>query len=115
MGAKYIDARLTREEESVTEKEGTFWRPVAGFEVWRDNARARVIGELNWMPGFNDGSIEIIRVVNGGVRFFFSKHSTIDIGIRHQSNYDGIAESAIQTRLTFHLPTHAFRDRVVGN
>ena len=120
MGAKYIDARLDREDFAgdVTEHVGTFWRPVAGFELWRDNARARLLGELNWMTEFDDidgGSIETVRVVSGGVRFFFSKHSTFDIGVRHQDNYDGIAESAIQTKLTFHLPTHALRDRVVGN
>ena len=89
-----------------------------GFEVWRDNSRARVVGELNWMTSFDDangGTIEDVRVVSGGVRFFFSKHATFDIGVRQQSNYDGIAESAIQTKLTLHLPTHTFRDRVVGN
>ena len=120
VGAKYIDARLEREEitGAVIQREGTFWRPVAGVELWRDNARARVLGELNWMTEFDDangGTIETVRVVNGGVRFFFSKHSTFDIGVRHQGNYNGIAESAIQTKMTFHLPTGALRDRVVGN
>ena len=120
IGAKYIDARLERKDfsDNVTQREGTFWRPIVGIELWRDNARARVLGELNWMTEFDDvdgGTIETIRVINGGVRFFFSKHATFDIGVRHQGNYDGIAESAIQTKMTFHLPTGALRDRVVGN
>ena len=119
VGAKYIDARLGRldQADETTTNKGTFWRPVVGFELWRDNDRARVVGEINYMTGFDDvdgGSIEIIRVINGGVRFFFSRHATFDIGIRQQSNYVGIAESAIQTKVTFHLPTHALRDRVVG-
>jgi hypothetical protein len=115
-----MDARLERGTDPIgmTEKTGTFWRPVVGFEVWRDNSRARVVGELNWMTRFDDangGIIDVVRVVSGGVRFFFSKHATFDIGVRQQSNYDGIAEAAIQTKLTLHLPTHTFRDRVVGN
>ena len=119
-GFKYMDARLRRGTDPghMSEIEKTFWRPVFGFEVWRDNSRARVVGELNWMTSFDDannGTIEDIRVVSGGVRFFFSKHATFDIGVRQQSNYDGIAESAIQTKVTFHLPTHTLRDRVVGN
>jgi hypothetical protein len=120
LGLKYMDARLERGTDPIgmTEKTGTFWRPVVGFEVWRDNSRARVVGELNWMTRFDDvngGVIDVVRVVSGGVRFFFSKHATFDIGVRQQSNYDGIAEAAIQTKLTLHLPTHTFRDRVVGN
>ena len=118
VGAKYIDSRLSRGKDTPTDTERTFWRPLGGFEVWRDDARARIVGEFNWITGFDDangGSIEVIRVISGGVRFFFSKHATFDIGVRQQSNYEGIAESAIQTKVTFHLPTHSFRDRVVGN
>ena len=119
VGAKYIDSRLTSQGVGTeVDTERTYWRPLGGFEVWRDDARARIVGEFNWITGFDDtdgGSIEVIRVISGGVRFFFSKHATFDFAVRQQSNYEGIAESAIQTKLTFHLPTHALRDRVVGN
>ena len=114
MGMKYIDAQLDGAAPTGT----SFWRPVGGIELWKNDARARVIGEINWIPGFerNGGErIELVRVVTGGVRYFFSKHATFDIGVRHQSNYDGLAESAIQAKLNLSLPTHSFRDRVVGN
>ena len=120
-GVKYIDAKL---EDRDSGARAGYWRPVAGVELWKDDARARVVGELNWLIGLDAdrtaGSppaerLEVIRCITGGVRFFFSKHATFDIGIRHQSNYDGIAESAIQTRVNLAIPTHVFRDRVVGN
>ncbi|MBT3346723.1 MAG: hypothetical protein HN712_17850 [Gemmatimonadetes bacterium] len=122
IGMKYMDAQL----RSTLDDEGgatqSTWRPVVGFELWRDDARARVIGELNYITGIsvdglgeNEERVEAIRTLTGGVRFFFSKHVTFDIGVRHQSNYDGLAESAIQSRLNFSLPTHVWRDRVVGN
>lgn len=111
LGAKYTDANLTGAE---THKRSA-WRPVGGFEVWRSNARARILAELSWATNFtNDGHIEDTRVLIGGVRYFFSKHVTFDIGVRHQGNYGGLAESTIQTRLHMAIPTHALRDRVIG-
>lgn len=117
-GLAYLDAELTGGGKQA--RMGV-WRPVGGVEVWKDDARARVVGELSWAaelqadPDPEVGvALEPIRVLAGGVRFFFSKHATLDIGIRHQSNYSGIAESAIQTRLHFCVPTHILRERVVG-
>ncbi len=119
VGAKYIDAQLRRADLETSGADQAYWRPVLGIEMWRDDARARVMGELNWIAGTSveDGveHVEAIRTIAGGVRFFFSKHVTFDIGVRHQSNYDGLAESAIQSRLNFSLPTHTWRDRVIGN
>lgn len=131
LGVKYIDAQLERmnvlEGATAQSSAAAAWRPVIGVELWRDDARARVIAELNYITGINNAGIdaetgigglpevETIRTLTGGVRFFFSKHVTFDIGVRHQSNYDGLAESAIQSRLNFSLPTHVWRDRVVGN
>ena len=119
LGTTYIDAQLSR---GALEIKQTFWRPVAGLEVWKNDARARIVGELSWTAGFSSGpadgdggDIDIIRVAMGGVRFFFSKHVTFDIGIRHQDNYGGIAESTIQTKLHMALPTRALQDRIVGN
>lgn len=115
MGMKYVDAQMVAGTE---ERAAAFWRPVGGFEVWKNDARARIVGELNWLAAFDrhDGApIEAVRVATGGIRYFFSRHVTFDIGVRHQSNYDGLAESAIQARLNLSLPTHRFRERVVGN
>jgi hypothetical protein len=113
-GLTYVDASLSGTDDVSR----AFWRPIGGFEVWKSDARARIVGELSWMASFDRDPVEAIepvRVLMGGVRFFFSKHTTFDIGVRHQSNYGGIADSAIQTRLHFSIPTHVFRDRVVGH
>ena len=119
LGAKYIDAQMRRKELETGGANESHWRPVIGIEMWRDDARARVMGELNWIAGTSveDGNerVDAIRTVTGGVRFFFSKHVTFDIGVRHQSNYDGLTASAIQSRLNFSLPTHVWRDRVIGS
>ena len=114
VGMKYVDAKL----DGATSTGASFWRPVGGIELWKSDARARIMGEVNWIPGFelNGGErIEVVRVVTGGVRYFFSKHVTFDFGVRPQSNYDGLAESAIQAKLNLSIPMHAFRDRLVGN
>lgn len=114
VGMKYLDARM----EGAGEATGAYWRPAGGVELWKNDARARVLAELNWIPGFErtgGDRIEIVRVVTAGVRYFFSKHTTFDFGVRHQSNYDGLAESAIQAKMNFSMPTHKLRDRIVGN
>lgn len=112
-GMKYIDAQM----DGVGETSTSFWRPVLGLELWKSDARARIVGEVNWIAGFHaDGieRVEPIRVVTGGVRYFFSQHVTLDIGVRNQSDYAGLADSAIQARFNFSLPTHSLRDRIVG-
>jgi len=114
VGMKYVDAQLDGRQTTGS----SFWRPVGGIELWKNDARARIIAEINWIPGFErEGGerIEIVRVVTGGVRYFFSKHVTFDIGVRSQSNYGGLAESAIQAKINLAIPTHGFRDRLVGN
>jgi hypothetical protein len=113
IGLKYIDAQLDGSRPTGA----SFWRPVGGIELWKSDARARIMGEINWIPGFELSGgerIELVRVVSGGVRYFFSKHVTLDFGVRHQSNYDGLAESAIQARLNLSIPMQGFRDRLVG-
>jgi len=111
VGAKYTDASMNGENEVKS----SVWRPVLGFEVWRKNERARIVAEMGWATNFlDDGGINDIRIITGGVRYFFSKHVTFDIGVRHQDNYGGLAESMIQTRLHFAIPTHTLRDRVIG-
>lgn len=111
VGMHYTDASLTAGETV----EQTFWKPIGGLEVWKGDSRARIVAELGWVPHFTaDGNIEEIRSLIGGVRFFFSKHVTFDIGVRHQNNFGGLSESTIQTRLHMAIPTHLLRERVVG-
>ena len=70
--------------------------------------------------GFPDSNVREVNAsrscasFTGGVRYFFSKHVTFD-GVRSQSNYGGLAESAIQAKINLAIPTHGFRDRLVGN
>ncbi|MBT4500754.1 MAG: hypothetical protein HOC74_23685 [Gemmatimonadetes bacterium] len=115
LGFSYTDASLGVDQ---VDRKRNFWRPIGGFEAWKEDSRARIIGELSWNADFkpeDGGRIEDIRVVTGGVRFFFSKHVTFDVGVRHQDNYGGLSESTIQTKLHFSIPTHTLRERVVGN
>ena len=49
-GVKYIDAKL---EDRDSGARAGYWRPVAGVELWKDDARARVVGELNWLVGLD--------------------------------------------------------------
>jgi hypothetical protein len=113
-GANYLDANL-RTDQLRAQK--SLWRPVAGLEVWRNDSRARIVAELGWVPEFgaqNGGQVSAVQVVTGGVRFFFSKHVTLDVGVRHQSDQGGLSESMIQSKLHMSIPTHILRERVVG-
>lgn len=113
LGLVYTDAVLSVDQ---VDRKRHFLRSIGGFEAWKEDSR--IIGELSWTADFQPeegGRIEDIRVVTGGVRFFFSKHVTFDVGVRHQDNYGGLSESTIQTKLHFSVPTHTLRERVVGN
>ncbi len=112
LGLIFVDPRLT----SSTKEGHGFWRPFGGFELWRKDSRARIMGELAWNADFQPGGgIEEIWMATGGVRFFFSKHVTADIGVKHQSNQQGLSDSVMQFKLRMALPTHLLRERIVGN
>lgn len=112
LGMIYVDPRLT----SSAEKAQGFWKPFGGFELWRKDSRARIMGELGWNADFQPGGrIQEIWEATGGVRFFFSKHVTADIGVKHQSNQQGLSESVMQFKLRMSFPTHLLRERIVGH
>lgn len=112
LGMIYVDPRLTPSPE----KAQGFWKPFGGFELWRKDSRARIMGELGWNADFQPGGrIEEIWMATGGVRFFFSKHVTADIGVKHQSNQQGLSESVMQFKLRMSFPTHLLRERIVGH
>ena len=114
LGLIYVDPNLSNSAGSLR-MAGGFWKPFGGLELWRRDSRARVMAELGWNADFGpQGGIEAIAVVTGGVRFFFSKHVTADIGIKHQSDYHGLSESVMQFKIRMALPTHLLRDRIVG-
>ncbi len=111
LGLKYLDPRVASDDGSGA----SFLRPFGGFEVWRKDARARIMGELDWSADFvTPDKIDEVWVATGGVRFFFSKHVAADIGVRYQSNFDGLSESVLHSKLRFSLPTHLIRKRLVG-
>jgi hypothetical protein len=111
LGMTYVDPRLT----PGAEKAQGFWKPFGGFELWRRDSRARIMGELGWNADFQaKGRVEEIWMATGGVRFFFSKHVTADIGVKHKSNQQGLSESVMQFKLRMSFPTHLLRERIVG-
>ena len=111
VGFKYVDPRLVSKDGSS----GSFLRPFGGFEVWRKDTKARIMGELDWAANFKSPEkVEDVWIATGGVRFFFSKHVAADIGVRYQSNFVGLSESVIHSKLRFSLPTHLIRKRLVG-
>lgn len=112
LGLIFVDPRIT---PSPANSRG-FWRPFGGFELWRKDSRARIMGELGWNADFQPGGrVEPIWMATGGVRFFFSKHVTADIGVKHQSNQQGLSESVMQFKLRMVVPTHLLRERIVGH
>jgi len=110
MGVTFIDPNMT----PVVDNARAFWRPFGGFEMWRKDARARIMAELDWTADFSEAKVDDIWTMTGGVRFFFSKHVVVDIGVRYQSNYSGLAESIIHSKLRMSLPTHLIRERIIG-
>ncbi len=115
LGLVYVDPSMRSSGGDIKKAPG-FWKPFGGFELWRKDARARIMGELGWNADFQqNGQIEEIWMATGGVRFFFSKHVTADIGVKHQSNYEGLSESMMQFKLRMSFPTHLLRERVVGH
>ncbi|MSR82815.1 MAG: hypothetical protein EXS58_07800 [Candidatus Latescibacteria bacterium] len=114
LGLIYVDPNMQSTGQEISGQEG-FWRPYGGLELWRRDSRARVMAELAWNADFGpQGRIEKIATVTGGVRFFFSKHVTADIGVKHQSDYHGLSELVMQFKVRMAVPTHLLRERVVG-
>ena len=115
VGLSYVAARLT---SPTTKTNKGFLRPFGGLEIWRGRSRVpqtRVMAEFGWMTHFkNPRQIEDIGVAIGGIRFFFHRYAALDIGVRYQSNYDGLSESTLQAQLRLGWPTHLIRDRIVG-
>jgi len=122
LGLTYVDASLDPAPDGL---ETSFLRPFGGFEMWKGETRtthSRIMMELGWMPHFRfvdpasqtEAEIEPIWFITGGVRYFYHRYGTFELGVRYQSNYDGIADSAIEAKLRLGWPTHLIRDRMLG-
>ena len=116
VGMSYVAARLTSSPTEALKK--GFLRPFGGLEIWRGPSgvpHSRVMAKFGWMAHFKDQQqIEDIWVAMGGIRFFFHRYAAFDIGVRYQSDYDGLSESTLQTQVRLGWPTHLIRDRLVG-
>ena len=116
LGLGYLAARLASDRSGMEKK--TFLRPFGGLEIWRGRAsvpQTRVMAEFGWLAHFEDPNrIEDVWVASGGIRFFFHRYASLDIGVRYQSNYDGLSESTLQTQFRLGWPTHLIRDRIIG-
>ncbi len=115
-GLSYLAARLTSGLTEAHKK--AFVRPFGGVEIWRGGSsipHTRVMAEFGWMAHFKpEQQIDDIWVGIGGIRFFVHRYATLDIGVRYQSNYEGLSESTLQTQLRLGWPTHLIRNRFIG-
>jgi hypothetical protein len=120
----YLAARLASSTADAPVKKGIL-RPFGGVEIWRGQSQipqTRVIAEFGWLAHFKPseqatsgpGKIEDIWLATGGIRFFLHRYAALDVGVRYQSNYDGLSESTLQTQLRLGLPTHLIRSRIIG-
>ena len=120
LGLGYVNGNLTY-RDSIDVRD-SFLRPFGGVEMWRGSSRipqSRIIAEFGWLPHFKgaygEERVEDIWAVASGVRFFWHRYGTVDVGVRYQSNYDSLAESTIQVKFRMGWPTHLIRDRIVGS
>ncbi len=115
VGLTYVAARMT---SAAMEMDEAFLRPFGGLEIWRGRSsvpQTRVMAEVGWMTHFkNQQQIEEILVAIGGIRFFVHRYAAFDIGVRYQSNYDGLSESTLQAQMRLGWPTHLVRERILG-
>ena len=67
-------------------------------------------------PAETDVVVEVTPIwyVVGGVRFFYHRYGTFELGMRYQSNYDGIGDLAMEMKMRLGLPTHMIRERLLG-
>ena len=116
LGLNYMAARLTSSPTEEALKE-SFLRPFGGVEIWRGAGvpQTRVMAEFGWMAHFKDPQkIDEVWVATGGIRFFFHRYAAFDVGVRYQSDYDGLSESTLQTQFRIGWPTHLIRNRIIG-
>jgi hypothetical protein len=88
------------------------WMPFAGVEVWLTR-QAELLAEMQWIPVLNDSplGIDTLWSARTGVRFFFSPYLTVDVGGQYQENFETVADTNLEARVSLTVPMHRFYDR----
>jgi len=85
--------------------------PFGGFSV-PVNPRTTVMGEVDMVPrydfgeGFTEANQMILYAWSGaaGVRFYFARWLSTDVGVIYRSDFDGLADAAIRASANVLLP-----------
>jgi len=107
-GVDYFGARLTMSEHSNSQSV-KFLKPFGGLEIWASR-HAKLMAEFEWVPEINEEMLMIeeepIWMSIVGVRIFFTRFLTADIGVRYQQNFDTIADAKVEANIGLSIPTH---------
>jgi len=107
-GVDYFGARLTMSERSNSQSV-KFLKPFGGLEIWASR-HAKLMAEFEWVPEINEEMLMIeeepIWMSIVGVRIFFTRFLTADIGVRYQQNFDTIADAKVEANIGISIPTH---------
>ena len=120
-GVDIFDARLISnimERQGIKEVKQNFVRPFGGFDI-AITERGKAMAEFGWAADFNynkdgiqqDSDIEPIWVGRLGVRFFITRYTAMDVGVKYQQNYEGVSDAGVEVKFDTFIPTHLIYER----
>jgi len=123
-GVDVFDARLktdVMEQENLVAAKRNFLRPFGGFDIWVTD-RGKAMAEFGWTASFDyaedgiqeDKDIEPTWVALLGVRFFVTKYTALDVGVRYQKDYEGVSDATIEAKIDTFIPTHLLYEYARG-
>jgi len=118
-GVDIFDARLTsdvmdnQKPEKLPEAKQNFIRPFGGLDI-SISERGKAMAEFGWSTDFTykpDGihtkeDIKPIWIALLGVRFFITRYTAMDVGVRYQENYAGVSDASVEAKIDTFIPTH---------
>lgn len=115
-GLDIINARLKVGKEGGEEVNENFYRPFGGMDLWVTE-RGKAMFEVGSIPDFQytEKEIKPIWVYLFGVRFFATRYIAADVGVRYQSNYEGVSDANIEFKIDTSIPTHLLYEYARGN
>lgn len=83
------------------------WMPFGGVELWLTR-RVALLGELKWTPSVvkADGMVESVWSARSGVRVFFAPYLSADVGVQYQEDFDTVADTNLEARISLLVPVH---------
>ena len=123
-GLDIFDARLKTdimEQEDFAVAKQNFFRPFGGLDIWVTE-RGKAMAEFGWTPSFKyakdgiqkDKDIEPTWVAMLGVRFFVTRYTALDVGVRYQKDYEGVSDATIEAKIDTFIPTHLLYEHARG-